>query len=233
MLPLGDILDRLAEMYGEPSPPPPKTLLDLVLLENVAYLASDERREQAFKMLQKHIGTRPQRILAASDEALVAVAGQGILPEHQAGKLKTIARIAQDSFGGDLESLRDQPLEKAKKALMRFPSIGEPGAEKILLFGRSHPVLGLDSNGVRVLTRLGFVQEAKSYAATYRAVQAMVDPYQSLGYPWLIHAHQLLRQHGQGLCRRTQPRCDRCPVARECAFYVGAGLDLLSLTPDP
>src|SRR3984893_2586072 len=176
MLRLDDILDRLAEMYGEPSPPPSRTLLDLVLLENVAYLASDERREHAFMMLEKEIGTHPQRILAASDEALLAVAGQGILPEHQAGKLKTIARIAEDSFGGDLESLRDQPLETAKKALMRFPSVGEPGAEKILLFSRGHPVLGLDSNGVRVLTRLGCVREAKSYAATYRAVQAFAEP---------------------------------------------------------
>ena len=135
----------------------------------------------------------------------MSVAAQGILPQHQADKLKTIARIAVDEFGGGLEALRDQPLKQARKALMRFPSIGEPGAEKILLFGRSHPVLGLDSNGVRVLTRLGLVREAKSYAATYRAVQAFVEPYRPKGFEWLIRAHQLLRQHGQELCRRTAP----------------------------
>jgi endonuclease-3 len=220
VLPLEEILDRLAETYGEPAPPPPRTLLDLVLLENVAYLASDERRERAFALLETGIGTRPQQILAAPDEALLAVSGQGILPAHQAGKLKTIARIAQDVFGGDLESLREKSVATAKKDLMRFPSVGEPGAEKILLFGRSHPVLGLDSNGVRVLTRLGLIHEARSYAATYRAVQALVAPYQSMGLAWLIRAHQLLRQHGQELCRRTQPRCERCPLADACAFVA-------------
>jgi len=216
---LETIVDRLASVYGEPAPPPRRTLLELVLLENVAYLVDDDRRRQAFEVLETRVGTRPAQILAASDEALAAVAAQGILPEHQAGKLKTIARLAADEFDGDLEMLRVQSLKQARKALMRFPSIGEGGAERILLLGRSHPVLGLDSNGVRVLTRLGVVREAKSYAATYRAVQEYVAPYSAKGYDWLTRAHHLLRQHGQELCRRTHPHCDRCPLTDTCAFY--------------
>jgi endonuclease-3 len=223
MLPvsLPEILDRLESVYGAPAPPPWRTLLDLVLFENVAYLASDERRLRAFELLKTGIGTLPAQILAVSDEALAAVAGQGILPEHQAGKLRTIASLAQTRFDGDLESVRDLPLAAARKALMLFPGIGEPGAEKILLLGRSHAVLGLDSNGVRVLTRLGLVQEARNYAATYRGVQAVVSPYASRGVDWLIRAHQLLRQHGQELCRRTLPHCERCPLSARCAFYSG------------
>jgi endonuclease III len=217
---LEEILERLASVYGEPVPPPARTLLDLVLLENVAYLVDDDRRGRAFDALQARVGTQPGQILAASDETLATVAAQGILPEHQAGKLKTIARIALEDFGGDLELLRAQPVKQAKKALKRFPSIGEGGAERILLLGRSHAVLGLDSNGVRVLTRLGLVHEAKSYAATYRAVQSFVEPYLSHGYPWLIRAHQLVRQHGQELCRRTTPHCSRCPLTASCAFFA-------------
>jgi endonuclease-3 len=219
MQPLAEIVDTLASVYGEPAPPPSRTLLELVLLENVAYLVDDDSRRQAFEALQTRVGTEPGRILAASDAALVRIAGKGILPQHQADKLRMIARVAADEFGGGLEGLRDQPLRQARQALTRFPSIGEPGAEKILLLGRSHAVLGLDSNGVRVLTRLGVVREAKSYAATYRAVQAYGEPHQSRGFDWLIRAHQLLRQHGQELCRRTQPRCDRCPLTGTCAFY--------------
>ena len=51
---------------------------------------------------------------------------------------------------------------------MQFPMIGEPGAEKILLFSGVLAVLALDSNGVRVLVRLGVGEERKSYAATYK-----------------------------------------------------------------
>ena len=99
-------------------------------------------------------------------------------------------------------------------------NIGEPGAEKILLFARSHAVLGLESNGVRVLTRLGVVQEAKSYSATYRAVQSFVAPFAERGFDWLIRAHQLLRRHGQELCRRSQPLCERCPLTDTCAYFA-------------
>jgi endonuclease III len=221
--PLEEILDRLASVYDEPAAPPARTLLELVLLENVAYLVDDEGRGRAFDALRSRVGTEPAQILAAPDEALVAIAAPGILPEHQADKLRTIARIALDDFGGELESLRDLPLAQARRALMRFPSIGEPGAEKILLLGRSHPVLGLDSNGVRVLTRLGLVREAKSYSATYRAVQTFAEPFTTFGLPWLIRAHQLLRQHGQELCRRAHPHCDRCPLTDTCAFYSAVG----------
>jgi endonuclease-3 len=103
---------------------------------------------------------------------------------------------------------------------MQFPSIGEPGAEKVLLFARVYPVLGLDSNGVRVLTRVGLVPEAKNYSAIYRGVQRLGAEYADRGCEWLLRAHLLLREHGQELCKRTRPRCDACPLARGCAFYA-------------
>jgi endonuclease-3 len=65
-----------------------------------------------------------------------------------------------------LKSVLKLPLPKAKKALQKFPGIGEPGAEKILLFTRTHPLMALESNGLRVLVRLGFGAEHKNYATT-------------------------------------------------------------------
>ena len=102
---------------------------------------------------------------------------------------------------------------------MKFPSIGAPGADKILLLSRSHPVFALDSNGLRVLLRLGHGREAKSYAATYRSVQEAIAPQLEPDHDWLIRAHLLLRRHGQTLCRRSRPLCEACPVAEGCAFY--------------
>jgi len=221
MLTIPELVDRLAEVYGEPAPPPRRSLLELVVWENVAYLADDTSRERAFDLLRTHIGISPEQLLAAPDSALEAITGHGILAANQADKLREIGRIARDDFDGDVESVRDLPLAKARRALMRFPSIGEPGAEKILLFCRAQPVLGLESNGVRVLTRVGLVAEARSYTATYREVQHLVAPFADRGCDWLIRAHQLLRQHGQSLCRRTRPACERCPLSEACAFYIG------------
>jgi endonuclease III len=220
MLALGEVLDLLASVYGEPVPPPRRSVFELLLLDNVAYLVDDTRRSAAFEALTRDVGVRPEQILNASPEALEGAAGAGILPEHQAQKLRRIAELATEQ---PLDDLADLSLRDAKRVLMRFPSIGEPGAEKILLLSRSHPVLGLDSNGVRALTRLGIVEESSSYAATYRNVQRAVEPYLQKGFDWLIRAQLLLRQHGQELCRRSRPRCDRCPLTDHCAYYAGTG----------
>ena len=193
MAALERVLDALATVHGEPQPPRDRTILELVLLENVAYLVDDVRREEAFRDLQTRVGTRPEQILAAPDEALLAVTGHGILAEPQAGKLRRAASLA---VGDDLDRLRQLPLRQAKRVLERFPGIGEPGAERVLLFARAHPVLGLDSNGIRVLCRLGLLAEGSSYSATYRAAQAAMAQYSTCGFEWLIRAHQLLRRHG-------------------------------------
>jgi endonuclease III len=222
MLTLPEALDHLADLYGEPVIPAPRPVFELVLRENVAYLVDDETRSRSLELLRAEVGLTPDAILFASDASLTSATGHGILAEHQADKLRAIARITRDTFGGDLETLKEQPLPQARRALRKFPSIGEPGAEKILLFAHAYPVLGLDSNGVRVLTRLGLVVEARGYSATYRGVQRLGAEFASHGVEWLIRAHLLLRQHGQELCKRTRPMCDRCPLNLACAFYHAA-----------
>ena len=50
-------------------------------------------------------------------------------------------------------------------------SAGSPSADKILLFTKTAPVTANPSNCVHVLPRLGFGEEKKNYAASYRSVQ--------------------------------------------------------------
>jgi endonuclease III len=218
------IVAKLEAHYGKPRPPITTDPFELILLENVAYLVSDARREEAFKALRKHAGARPDRLLSAShDEILTATKLGGMHPQQRVNRLREIALIAMNEFDGDLSSPLKLPLPKAKKALRRFPSIGEPSAEKILLFTRSYPVLGLDSNGLRVLVRLGFGEEKKNYTATYRSVQEALADQLSEDYDWLIRTHQLLRQHGKDTCKTNEPLCEQCPVKKSCAYFESAG----------
>ncbi len=221
---LPKIVSQLAAHYGNPEPPITTDPFELILLENIAYLVSDDRREHAFKTLRQHAGTKPHEILAAShDDILQATKLGGMHPEQRVARLKEIALIALNEFGGDLKTVLKLPLPQAKQALRKFPSIGEPSAEKILLFTRACPVLGLDSNGLRVLVRLGFGEEKKNYTATYRAVQEAIKDQLKDDYDWLIAAHILLRQHGKGLCRTKAPLCEKCPVRKSCAYFKALG----------
>ena len=219
--PFTAIIRKLEKFYGRPAPPRITDPLELILYENVAYLADDEKRAAAFAALKKKVGTRPAQILKASPPQLEEITRMGgIVPELRARRLRQIAELVHYIFKDDLAAELKKPFPHAKKALKRFPTIGDPGAEKILMLTRSYPVLALESNGLRVLLRLGFAEEKKSYAASYRGVQQALAGQLPSGYDALIAAHQLLRQHGQELCKRTRPLCEAgCPLTAECRYF--------------
>lgn len=217
-----DFLNAIATLerhYGRPKPAVARGPFELILYENIAYLVSEDRREKAFRELKARIGTRPEDILVASLQELAAITALGgIFPELRARRLQEAARLVRDEFRGDLKSVLALDFVKARKALRKFPVIGDPGAEKILLFTGAHASLAPESNGVRVLVRLGFAEEHKSYSTTYRRLQnALRDQIGAECAP-LVAAHQLLKLHGQELCRRSEPRCPACPLRATCAF---------------
>jgi endonuclease III len=214
---LVSVVAVLRKHYGKPAPPLTRDPFELVLLENAAYLVDDARRRATWDALRDGVGFAPARIAAIPVARLARVLrGGGILPEHRAKKVQKAARVAVDRFGGRVKSVLSLPVSEAKRALQRFPSIGEPGADKILMLTRTAPVLALDSNALRVLVRLGFEREHKRYAATYRAMQTAIARDVKKDYRWLTEASDLLRLHGQTLCKRTKPRCDACPLSKEC-----------------
>src|SRR5262249_31804956 len=171
-----------------------------------------------FSMLRDRVGLAPEKILQASRAVLVEITRRGISAARMAERLREIATVALEDFGGDVRAAARRPPKEAIRAMKRVPSIGEPGAEKVLLFSGNLPVLALDSNGLRVLTRLGYGREEKDYAKQYRSVREAVDSELRRDTAWLIEAHQLLRRHGQELCKRSHPRCDVCPLRPACAY---------------
>ena len=211
------LLDALEAEAGPAPPPPTADPFALVLLENVVYLASDEKRLAAFRALKKQVGLKPTDVLEASPKTLLAIARSGgIVPENQVGKLVRSAEIALSEFGGSLREASRKALPAARKAIARFPSIGAPGAERILLLSGAHAILGLESNALRVLVRLGYGVERKSFGQTYKEAQTLAQKELPLEVGPLTRAFLLLKRHGQTLCRRSMPRCPQCVLRAEC-----------------
>lgn len=227
------LVDQLTAEYGPQAMPAASGPWELVLWENVAYLADDERRTRAFRTLKERVGTEPVRILDAEPEDLLAATRHGIMPEQRVGRLRDCAHIMMDLCDGDPDRFAAMPVADLRRALKRFPGIGDPGADKILLLCRRRPVLALESNGLRVMLRLGYGKDDADYARAYRSVQhAIAEPLQDVveavdgdksaepdsaaACHWLIQTHLLLRTHGQVRCRRAAPECDACPLAVAC-----------------
>ena len=219
------LIAGLKRHYGEPALPPANGPFELVLWENACYLLPDERRAEVFEGLRRQVGLDPHKIQNANRDVLLALAKRGgMRPETRVFRWLEIARITIDQFDGDLSRVLTKPYAEAKRALKQFPNIGDPGAEKILLCcGVDHFLevgLPLESNGCRVLLRVGYGREnSKNYGAQYRSIREELDGELPKSAAALARAHVLLRQHGKEICKTNGPRCEECPVSAMCAYY--------------
>ena len=216
---LREIVATLEKFHGKPAPFPSNDPWELILRENASYLVDDATREEVFRSLKARVGVSPKAILGAPHERLVeSIEKGGMRPPMRADKLLEAARLAIETGLFELRKLARKGGSEARKVLKRFPGIGEPGADKLLLAAGSAVTLAPESNGLRVLVRIGFAAEDKNYSRTYRAAAEAVASELPEDRTWLVGAHQLLRRHGQETCRRSEPRCDVCPLAKGCEF---------------
>jgi endonuclease III len=214
---LQTLIAELKRQHGTVAPPPAGDAFQLVAWEKAAYLATDEKREATFRRLARDVGLTPREVLKAKRSVVIDVLETGgINAVERANNLIEAAQIAVADFGGSLDAACDLPIADAKRALKRIRGIAEPGAEKILLLTKRHPVLGVDSNGLRVLTRLGYGIEAKSYTTTYKSATtaALAELGRDIGV--VTEAHLLLRHHGQTVCKTSAPHCAACSVRARC-----------------
>jgi endonuclease-3 len=147
----------------------------------------------------------------------------GMRPETRVFRWREVARITLQQFGGNLDAILEWPFAKAKRALHQFPNIGQPGAEKILMFCGKAEGLPLEWNGTRTLQRVGYGRIQKSYGATYRSIQEALAGQLPKGAAAIAKAHLVLREHGKTVCRNNRPLCPQCPVLEICAFGKKTG----------
>jgi endonuclease III len=221
---LPDIIARLAKLYTVES-----ALADPflhILWDNIGYLIDDDRRAALFDEFRQTVGFDAASILSATDSRLLAIARKGGMnPEARVERWREIAGIVAQECRGDLSGfLRGLPPAKARAFLKRFPAIGDSAADRVLLFCGLDVRPSVDSNGLRVLVRLGLVPQATSYAATYKTAVTAIAQFAAKGPEWLMSCHVLLREHGRNLCKRNNPRCIACPLDPICAHVPAKGL---------
>jgi endonuclease-3 len=220
---LAAILDELEAHYGEVASPAPEDPYELVVFLNSGYPASDERCAKGYTALGAAIGIEPDAILGANEVALAEVleAG-GMIPELRAQRLRQIATFVRDRCAGDLRAALLADPVRATALLKGFPTFGEPAAERILLFCDLAPEPAAPAGVLQVMTRLGLSEEGKAFTATYRAARTAIAAGIPEDFAARRRAYLLLKTHGHGLCKRSSPRCEACPVRSACPFALSA-----------
>jgi endonuclease III len=243
------ILDALERHHGKQAAWWPTDPYEFLVWWHCGYPQSDERCAKGWAALESQVGIAPRALLAAKPSQLAEVLKHGgMVPELRAERLKEIAMRVQDEFGGELEEFlvasfsflekdrtegrgpragkpktNDQPptTSSAHKILKTFPNIGDPGADRILLFARMAPLAAIPSNNVQVLVRVLQGRERENYGQNYREAQQAIEAEIPPRFDARQRAYLLLKVHGQEICTRTNPKCDVCPLNSVCAYAAG------------
>ena len=122
-------------------------------------------------------------------------------PEVKAPRLKEIARILRDQYGGQAP--------QTMEALLALPGVGRKTANCVLLYAFNIPAIIVDVHVHRISNRLGWVQTKTPDQTEIALARILPAPY------WLT-INRLMVQHGRALCLPTVPLCARCPVRQWC-----------------
>lgn len=210
----------LEKRYGKQRPPSPTDPYEMLIYTLCGYPASEAACNKAFPVLKREVGLDPDSILAAPETKLTQIMRLGgIVPEIRTQRLKEVAGVVNRVYGGSLRDAMKKPLPEVRKILKQFPTIGDPGADKILLFANIAPIAAVPSNCVHVPARLGIGEEKKNYAASYKSAQEAIRSELPANRAALLRAYLLLKQHGQETCKANRPRCEECVVSADCFYY--------------
>ncbi len=148
--------------------------------------------------------------LAVAEDDDVLHAWQGLGYYSRAKSLKAGAREVVRRFAGRVP--RDP------KTLATLPGIGPytAGAIASIAFGERAAIV--DGNAVRVLTRLyalpGDPGRAPLKAEIWKLAEGLVPA------SGAEHFNQALMELGATVCAPTKPKCDQCPLARDCLAHA-------------
>ena len=224
MPPLRQILDVLEAFHGAQAPGWPTDPYLFLVWWHCGYPPSEERCARGFDCLSRQIGVTPEQLLSAPSARLAgALKAGGMVPAVRATRLREIAKCVRDNYAGNLRAaLQRLPLPGSRAALKQFPGIGNPGADRILLFGGIAPVAAIPSACPHVLVRIESGREPERYTATYAQAQRILAAQAGDAVDTLTRAYLLLQCHGRSLCKRSKPKCSACPVANSCAYFAAA-----------
>jgi endonuclease-3 len=211
---LEGLLTRLRKFYGA-LPSPPSDPFTLFAWEVLSVHSTPRKRDAALAALKRARALTPDAMWHTPQKKLEeSVALAGPYAEQRLRALRTGVDLFRRS--PDLPALIRGSLQTARRALKPFPTLGEGGAHRMLLFAAEHAILPVDARVSRVGRRLGYGEQYSDFKKTSRSVQAAIAPELPLVVDVYRRAYVYLSHHGATTCTEADPHCNVCPLVDDC-----------------
>jgi A/G-specific adenine glycosylase len=148
--------------------------------------------------------------LAAADEGDVSETWRPLGYNIRPRRLQSIARESVTRFGGTLPSDED--------TLRSFKGIGAYTAGAIRSFAFGQRAAILDTNVARVLYRVFVGRGDSKSQAMHKHLWTVSESL--VPYKHVFDFNQALMDFGATVCAARQPKCDACPMTRQCKSFT-------------
>lgn len=187
---------------------PFERLVSTILSQNT----SREATIQGFENLRKRFQVVPEVLAQAKVKEIKECIKPSGLYNIKAPRIKQLARIILEEYGGDLNYFANLPLDVAREQLLQIPGVGYKTADVFLSIVCGRESFAVDTHIARIAKRWKMVADNAGYEHIRLAYEAVIPPEKRQA------AHLCLIEFGRQICRARGPRCDVCPVYHECEW---------------
>ena len=210
---ISERIDRILEVFperrGYNALTPFERLVSTILSQNT----SRELTIKGFENLRKRFKIVPEVLAEAKVEDIKECIKPSGLYNTKAPRIKEVARIIIDEYGGDLmNSLSRLPLDIARKRLLKLPGVGSKTADVFLSLVCGRGSFPVDTHISRIAKRWKIVRGNAGYEQIRLAFEAVIPQGKRR------RAHLSLIEFGRQICNARRPRCATCPVYGECEW---------------
>ena len=180
-----------------------------------AVLREDATRasaDQAYRRLQE--GFYDWNEVRVSSEQEVAEALKGLSnPDSRARRIREfLQEVFETTFSFDLEPLQKKGVKQAAKQLSRFAAANEYSVAWVVQHSLEGHSMPLDGSSVRVLKRLGLIDEHEGENEAMRGSLEHQVP-KAKGSAFI----DLVSDLAESCCWEEDPACPACPLQHSCA----------------
>jgi endonuclease-3 len=207
---LTQLFTGLKNRYGA-GEPASRPVLDQFLYAVCREGTTQEKADRAFRALSERFFDWNE-IRVSSPRELEEALSDLPEPESRATRLISLLQeIFETTFSFDLEPLHKKALKQAAKQLARYQAANDYTVSWVVQNALGGHAIPLDGPTVRVLRRLGFLEENQDDPEILRASLEHLIP--KIRGPLF---GELISALAEELCWESDPNCPSCPLSHEC-----------------
>jgi endonuclease-3 related protein len=205
---LSKAYEQLYESFGPqhwwPGESPFEVLIGAVLVQNTSW----RNVERAIANLREANPMEPRALYAIEERELAELIRPAGYFQVKARRLRNLLKLINEQYNGSLEAMLRVDLVTLREELLGVNGIGPETADAILLYAADKPTFVVDTYTHRILARHGWI----GYEAGYDEIKDYFESSLSQDVKLYNEYHALLVRVGKDYCRKSNPKCEACPL---------------------